>query len=341
MVLFKENQVKEIAVDYEFSDADLQTLKQALTGIEASPYLYPDFFDRQIASLIENKSVPTSFIEFCEARRDLDTFEHPYIFLKNCPVDDDLPFLDYNDPVQDKRTRKRTFVAEGFLMLYGKLMGQQAYGYANICDGDIFMDVHPSKALESTQSMKSIVPLGFHKDAANHFVRPDWVNLFGLRSSPVNRIMTAFVRNKDLIDALGEDVCRLLRQPRYHTPHDVISTYQSKVEIGDGEIHPILGGSTPNEMRFFENRTKGRDEEAEQAVNLLAKTLHELKTAVFIGKGDFLGAANNDCLHNREHAKIVDQEALKNRWLMKTVTLSRPEALMHHFVQGRFFVVNG
>ncbi|WP_157660004.1 hypothetical protein [Burkholderia ubonensis] len=59
------------------------------------------------------------------------------------------------------------------------------------------------------------------------------------------------------------------------------------------------------------------------------------------GKRQALGAANHDCLHNREHAKIVDHEALKNRWLMKTMTLSRPESQMHHFVQGRFFVVNG
>jgi len=58
--------------------------------------------------------------------------------------------------VIDKRKNKRTFVAEGFLLLYAKLMSQEPIGYINVNDGDVFQDIHPMESLSESQSQKAL-----------------------------------------------------------------------------------------------------------------------------------------------------------------------------------------
>lgn len=77
-------------------------------------------------------------------------------------------------------------------------MKQEPIGYTNVNDGDIFQDIHPKRDLVNSQSQKALKPIFFHKDLANHFVRPDWVNILGLRASTENEVYTSFARNKDV-----------------------------------------------------------------------------------------------------------------------------------------------
>jgi hypothetical protein len=56
--------------------------------------------------------------------------------------------------------------------------------------------------ITDTQSQKALNTIYFHKDLANHFVRLDWVNILRLRASTFNEILTSFMRNKDLLEAL-------------------------------------------------------------------------------------------------------------------------------------------
>jgi hypothetical protein len=331
----------ELTVDFRFNPQQSVRLQRVLMTIDANPYTRYEAFDEQVSAISRSADIPRAFLDRCEARRSGDTYEHPYVVLRNCPVDPELPYLDFNEPVHDKRARKTTYVSEAFLLLYAKLMGQEPIGYANVNDGDIFQDIHPKKSLAESQSQKALKPIFFHKDLANHFVRPDWVNILGLRTSPRNEIYTSFVRNKDLLAELGNDICATLRRHEFHTPYDDLTLHDSKVELGEAENHPVLGGATPTDLRFFENRTRGLTPQAEVAVRALITALHKLKKRVLILPGDLVGAANNDCLHNKDVANVGEPEALRNRWLMKTVNVRCLGQHAGHFLRGRPRVVNG
>jgi hypothetical protein len=331
----------ELPIDFCFTPEDALALQRALISITANPYTAYASFSAAVDAVIDAGAVPAPFMACCETRRRADTYEHPYVVLRNCPIDPSLPYLDFDDPVKDKRTRKTTYVAEAFLLLYAKLMGQEPIGYANVNDGDIFQDIHPKKSLATSQSQKALKPIFFHKDLANHFVRPDWVNILGLRSCARNRVYTSFVRNKDLLAALGADVRDALRQPEFHTPYDDLTVHGGNVILGEAEVHPVLGGATPTDIRFFENRTKGLTPRAGQAIDQLIAALHRLKKRVQILPGDLVGAANNDCLHNKDVGEIADPDALRNRWLMKTVNVRALDHHAGHFLSDRPRVVNG
>ncbi|WP_147297828.1 hypothetical protein [Trinickia dinghuensis] len=193
----------------------------------------------------------------------------------------------------------------------------------------------------ASQSQKALKPIFFHKDLANHFVRPDWVNILGLRSSVENEVYTSFVRNKDLLNELDEQTQDMLRRPEFYTPFDDLTMYKSAVELGQADMHPILGGATPTDIRFFENRTEGRTPQARHAVARLVEALHRLKKRVLIQPGDLLGSANNDCLHNKDVGTIRDEKALKERWLMKTVNVRSLRDHHAHLIEGRPRIVNG
>ncbi len=262
-----------------FHPQDSARLQRALQAIDANPYARYGEFEAHVDAMIRDGQVPSAFLDCCAARRNADSYEDPYVVLRNCPVDQALPYLDFDDPVGDKRARKNTYVAEAFLLLYAKLMGQEPIGYANVNDGDIFQDIHPKKSLADTQSQKAMKPIYFHKDLANHFVRPDWVNILGLRASPQNQVYTSHVRNKDLLAELGEDICADLRRQEFHTPYDDLTLHNSKVQLGEAEVHPVQGGATPTDIRFFENRTRGLNPRAARAVEAVIAAFAQTQEA--------------------------------------------------------------
>jgi L-asparagine oxygenase len=71
-------------------------------------------------------------------------------------------------------------------------------GYVNVNDGDVFQDIYPKESMASSQSQKALKEIHFHKDLANHFVRPDQVYMVGMRSHRRNAVYTSFVRNSDI-----------------------------------------------------------------------------------------------------------------------------------------------
>ena len=220
-------------------------------------------------------------------------------------------------------------------------MKQEPIGYINVNDGDIFQDIHPMRRLAQTQSQKALDTIYFHKDLANHFVRPDWVNILGLRASPENQILTSFVKNKDLLKALSAETKEILRQEVFYTPFDDLTTSSENKKLGRAANHRILGGATDYDFRFFENRTVGLSDQAREAVSDVLTTLHRLKQPLWIMKGDFIGSANNECVHNKEVGRIGDPDAQQNRWLMKTVNVARLDDHRQHIVDGRERIING
>lgn len=326
---------------FQFSEGERDSIKYILQKISVNPYTDYEGFEMAVDSLLANGAIPKSFTGFCVSQREKNTYENPYVMLYNCPIDDELPLLNFDEPVIDKRNRKKKYVSEGFLLLYAKLMKQEPIGYTNVNDGDIFQDIHPKRDLVNSQSQKALKPIFFHKDLANHFVRPDWVNILGLRASTENEVYTSFARNKDVLAMLDESICDILRSPLFYTPYDDLTTYKSATSLGTADAHPILGGAKETDLRFFENRTRGLTDEACTAVSKVIEALREVKTRIVIGPGDFVGAANNDCLHNKEFGEIRDDAALEERWLMKTVNVRSLEDHDRHFVEGQHRIVNG
>ena len=331
-----------IKVDYIFSTEANAAFIQRFLQISANPYKDYGGFRSEVFSLIaDSRVIPEDFHNLCHAKRYANQYDDPYVLLKNCPVDPDLPMLDLDDPVTDKRNRKTTYVSEAFLMLYAALMGQEPIGYINVNDGDVFQDIHPMRSLMDTQSQKAAKTIYFHKDLANHFVRPDWVNILGLRASEQNEIFTSFVRNRDLLEYLDEAVKVGLRAERFYTPYDDLTLSSSNKELGRAPKHQILGGAAEYDIRFFENRTVGVDEEAQELVDEIVKALHTLKLRLLILKGDFIGAANNECIHNKEVVRIRDESAVTNRWLMKTVNVKSLDDHKTHMMDQEIRIING
>lgn len=332
-----------VQVDYRFTDEDKQRLVEAFFTITPNPYTeYPAFL-RAIRALIEGRRVPEGFVEMCRAARTRDLVDHPFHFLENCPIDQDVPVFDFERPVQSKYELKKTFIGECFLILYAELLGMPAIGYKNVNTGDIIQDIYPQKALYNTQSQKTLAPIGFHKDLANHFVRPDFVNILGMRSHTDNEILTTFVRNRDLIHHIGPDTQRVLREPNFYTPYDDLSTYGDKEgRLGSAAMHPVLQGDV--DLVYFENRTITDTDEGTRAIAKLKDALHALKTRVLMKPGDFVSCANHTSLHGKDVDVIRDSYQQKIRWSIKTVNLSNLERHRQHFkvyVPGEYAIVDG
>jgi hypothetical protein len=330
-----------IEPDFIFSDEERNRLHDALNAIRVSPYSSYGEFNFEIAELVNRGCVPENFMEVCERKAHVDVFQDPYVYLKNCPVDRELPELGNERPVVEKRAQKRTYVAEGFLELYARLSGQTPIGYANVNDGDIFQDIYPIKDMYSTQSQKALEDIYFHKDLANHFVRPDWVNIVGLRASGSNQIYTCFVKNADLLNSMSDKLKSVLRAEEFYTPYDDLTTSSSNVKLGSANNHPVLGGAAWYDIRFFENRTVGLTERAKVAVAELCKKLHELKKPILILRGDFIGAANNECIHCKLVGALGEPAEVRRRWLMKTVNVRSLVAHLQHLRGGVGRVING
>jgi L-asparagine oxygenase len=334
--------MKAIDVDFVFSEEENAKLTTTLNQINISPYTDYGNFRVCVNEIIKsNQHILNGFSNLCFHKKKVNQYEDPYVFLKNCPVDPSLPFLDFENPVEDKRNRKKTYVAEAFLELYAQIMGQEPISYINVNDGDIFQDIHPMKKLIDSQSQKASKTIYFHKDLANHFVRPDWVNILGLRASKENEIYTSFVRNKDLLNYLDDDLHAVLREPVFFTPYDDLTLSSSNKKLGHAPNHPILGVVESYDIRFFENRTEGVTDQAKEAVEEIIKALHALKQNLHILKGDFIGSANNECLHNKEVIRIGDEAAVNNRWLMKTVNVKYLDLHKAHMCEGEIRIVNG
>jgi L-asparagine oxygenase len=329
----------ELHVDHVFEEPERQALVDAFLGITVSPYkMYPAFRE-QIRDVGAHLPELRRLRDFIEYTRSISAYEHPFLFLRNAPLDPDLPEMDTADPVFDKYRKKKTFVTEGFLQLFADLAGQHPIGYRNVNDGDVFQDIFPKDDLKYTQSQKALGPIYFHKDLANHFVRPDYVNIVGVRSSDQNEILTTFVSNRDLLEHLTPKAKRELRRAAYHTPYDDLTTMTGNVKLGEADTHPVYSGTY--DLRYFENRTRGLDADATAAIEELLALAHHHKQRVLMRPGDFVCIANNLSLHGKEIGQIRSPAEQLRRWSMKTVNVYSIAPHARHLVRGTDYLING
>lgn len=329
----------ELAVDYVLDDEERVELEHRFLALDASPYRDHERFMEGVRALADAGRVPDGIAGFCREVKTLDRRERPFVLLRNCPIDRDVPIFGLEKPVECKRAVKRTFVAEAFLALYALLVDTPPIGYANVNDGDVFQDIYPKESMRDTQSQKALGEIRFHKDLANHFVRPDYVNMLSMRADPRNKVYTSFVRNREALELLPDEIVATLREVEFHTPFDDLTVSAGKVDVGEAPPHAVL--TEELDLRFFEGRTIGSTERARGAVDALVEMLHALKARVLLMPGDFLSEHNNFSIHCKEIVHVHDSEALKTRWIIKTVNVERLDAHAHHYLPDRYGIVNG
>jgi hypothetical protein len=325
--------------DYSFTAAERAQLHQLLLEIPVSPYTEHQAFLDLVDDLARNGAVPNRFVDFCEASMLRDFASQPLVTIGQAPIDDDLPLFDPTRPVESKYQLKATFVAEGFLALYGRLTGTEIIGHLSVNGGDLFHDIYPKESMYDTQSQKTLATLRFHRDFTNHFVSPDFVNTLTLRDTPKNEVYSTFTTVADAIRDLDDRTVELLHEARYYTPYDDVSTQETRVKLGRASDHAIL--RPEDGARVFEGRTVGLDEETQRALDAFVVALHRNKSARVSRPGDSVTFSNRHVLHGREVHGIKDLDSLKQRWLLKTHNVFSLGAYEEFFLTDRYGVVNG
>ncbi|MBZ2163254.1 hypothetical protein [Alteromonas stellipolaris] len=329
-------------IDFTFTQKEHDELYDQLVGCSIDPYVQYDDFVEQVANVLKKGHLPERFMRFAEHKKQQCLYENPYVHMANCPVDRHLPELSFENPVLDKRRLKRTYVAEAFLSLYALIFEQTAIGYINVNDGDVFQDIYPKADMSKSQSQKALYDINFHKDLANHFVRPTWVNILGLQAEENNEVYTGFTRNKDVLEQLSPKSLEALHQKQFHTPYDDLTITSNNFELGEADIHQVLGRTDiKGDICFFENRTRGLNEMAQKAVEELIEILHCNKRRVHVLRGSFISCSNDHCLHNKEIVTASAPEKLKQRWLMKTVNIRDLAQYQHYMLPESRNIVNG
>lgn len=324
--------------EFVFTDSERDALEDALASTSVSPYRNYVAFNRQITDLIRAGAAPPRFAEYVATLAGRDRAALPVALLKNGPYDRDVPVFDFADPVRSKYELKTAFVSEAMLEMFAQLAGTPAIGYVNVNDGDVFQDIYPKESMAASQSQKALKEIHFHKDLANHFVRPDQVYMLGMRSHPENEVYTSFVRNVDIWPRFSADELEILRSREFYTPFDDLTVVGSKA-LGAADRHPLLGPI--GDLRYFENRTRGLNRAAELVLMKLDDALHTLKQRLFIEPGDFVVTYNNFTIHAKEVVTVRDEEKLRTRWIIKTVNVDSIAPHLARLVPGTDHLING
>ena len=327
---------------FSFSDGERDQVTAALLALTANPYREYAQFVEQVKELADDPVLPGRVRQFIEDLRLRAWTAEPLVRASNCPIDPVLPLLDPKDPVTCKYRTKATFVAEGFLALWAELTGTEIISHRSVNDGDRFHDIFPKESMYTSQSQKTLGTLRFHRDFTNHFVSPDFVTTMVLRDAGANEVVSTFTRNSDVLARLDRATLRVLRQRRFHTPFDDISTSENRV-LDDvdrtADAHALLFGECG--IRVFEGRTVGLDVEAAEALAQVLALLHVHKRSFVNRPGELVGFANDAVIHGREARRVVDRAALTQRWLMKTHNVWSLTAHELFFEPDAYGVVHG
>lgn len=232
---------------------------------------------------------------------------------------------------------------EGVLEIFAQLRNENPIGYLNVNQGDVFQDIFPVEELFDSQSQKALHDIYFHKDLANHFVRPDWVNIFCIRNDIENMITTCFVKNCDILQhfSLSLKEKQELAKAQFYTPYDDLSTYKSLVRLGEANLHPILSDIDGVDLRFFENRTKATTDVGLALIEKLIALLHKNKICVHLRTGDLIASQNNYSIHCKKIMAMNHIESAKQRWMIKTVNVNDYDRIKKYTVENKGYLVNG
>ena len=332
--------LKEIPIDYSFSDKEQVQLYDLLETVKSNPFQDFNAFLSEMKELKQDPALPVSFTEWIKESKKRDLAKKPFLRISNCPTDQSLPVLDWNQPLEEKYQKKKSFIGEAFLVLYAELAGTPTLSYKNTMNGDYIRDIHPEKALRDSQSARTTRSFGFHKEIPIRPTSPDYLNILGLRNDPANEIHTTLIRNTDIVTQLPAAVVEALKKPLFTTPHTVLAVqFDTQHKLTEAQTHAIIG--THNEFFYHETRTTSTDKAGQKAIEQLDTLLREQASKVFLGPGDFISLANKHALHGRSVGEIKHPEAVKHRWLIKTFNAGNIADYEPYFYQNQYAVIDG
>jgi hypothetical protein len=225
------------------------------------------------------------------------------------------------------------------MSVFAELLGTPVVTYRTANNGDMFHDVHPLRNLQYSKSQKSLHTLHFHTDLPDNRVRPDWVNLLSMRNSPKNQVYNAFLRVRDVLGCLGDDLRATLEKPLFHSPRTIVKNDISVYGLGEAgylDHQPIIARDRGHEwLRYNESYTESDSEEGRAALSALSLKLQQIRHSIFLWEGDFVAMNNHQSLHARHVVQLDDLEAHQHRWLLKTWNVDDLELHRRHFVPGR------
>jgi L-asparagine oxygenase len=328
-----------LAADVELGDGERLALLDLFSDIDANPYRHFEGFRSQVRRRMRSSSIPQVLIEYTERRNRQDPVSTPVGYLRNAPIDPDLPVFDFDEPVVSKYARKHTFIAEAFLTLFAELSGTPAIAHLNINYGDVFQDIYPKRSAENSQTQKALNEIAFHKDLANHFVQPDHLYMLGMRNSGPNEVRTVFSADREIVESLPDDALTVARADRFATPFKDIVVHGATVSPPRPERHAIV--TEQRTVRLMENRTVGLDAEAAAVLEFVLQSMHRVQRGIDFQPGDFIAVRNQYCLHSKQFGQITDPDSLQHRWVMKTVNVNSLEPHSRYFVDGVPYLVRG
>jgi L-asparagine oxygenase len=303
-----------------FTDTERADLKTVLDRVGTNPYRDPIAFSQEVAGVLDRGDVPDALVDVTDQirkeRQAGTAFAHA---LRNCPLDDEIPLLDQEDPLADKYAKKHTFVSEGFLALFGHLVNTPLMSYGTRFNGDFFIDVIAINKYIGKATGYSDGELAFHNDRTAHPVRADYITLIGMRCPEGDLTYTSFVSGLALREALTDRDRELLAQPYFYTPFDVMSKDNNK-KLSVSDNHSIFYDEQG--VRYVDTQTTVAPDappEAKDALIALKDVLVRIPKARHrILEGDLFTFANQHGLHSRDHIEINDPARARTRWLMKT-----------------------
>lgn len=308
---------------HELTEVERRSLHSVLTTVQGNPYRDYPAFAQAVADVVASGSVPSFLTEVCDrVRADRRDGVDVHV-LRNCPLDDEVPTLGNADPLADKYARKTTFVAEALHTLFSQLTGAPLLAYATRFNGDFFTDVIAHDQYAGQQTGFTEGELVFHNDRTAHRVRADFITLLGMRCPDGDLVYTGFVSGRELLARLTDAEQKVLREPYFVTPFDVVSKSANQGLVQSGH-HPILENTYS--FRYLDTHTTvadGSPEEAKDALIALKNSLARAeRTRHRIRTGDLFTFANQNGLHNRERIEVGDHDRARERWLLKTYAFS-------------------
>ncbi|SIO96887.1 taurine catabolism dioxygenase TauD [Vibrio spartinae] len=312
---------------YVLSENENSELKNFLSSIEINPYKDYVNFHRNIEKLYLEDKVPHFFRKVCEQIREERKNKISNIHtIRNCPIDDNLPDLDPEDPVNDKFTKKNTFVGEALLETFSVITKTPLLAYGSRNKGSFFTDVIAIKKYSGKLTGYSDSELVYHNDRTAHEVRADYVSLLGMISPEDELIYTGYMDGIDILKNLTDSEQEILRKPWFKTKFDIFSQESNKNQIESFD-HPII--ENESSIRYIETLTNVSPDAPQIAKDAFIAFMQSLpKTTKFrhrILTGDLFCFANQDGLHSRERIDISDAEKAATRWLLKTYAFRNDE----------------
>lgn len=329
----------------EFVINNTSDLVSCFESVNNNPYNnYPEF-RLEVAKLIKDRmNILSDFIPIQKLFFYSNRENRKVALIKGCPIDNNIPIYDQNDPVNSKYLTKKTFVGEVFLEIFSQICELPILSYTTRNNGDFFQDVYAQDKYFGTQTQKTNSELYFHNDRTAHKVRADLLCLLGMRSDPVNIVNTKYIHGEDLLEYIDIKFQDVLRENYFVTPFDLISKDSNSSQTVS-ENHPIL--IDISSFRYYDTRTTVADNAPEIAYRALLALKDAItkviKISIPIQKGDMFVFPNLEGLHSRDIVKIKNKKTANQRYLLKTYNFwsnNRIDMYKNLFIENILGLIN-